>query len=270
MLNAGQQSVRDRVGSALGAVLMQVALASMFLWGLGADLRGAVEAPLRVFDVLPPPPPPEVEKSQPPPRVESDTEKQRFTPDEEGGSAPPNIRSTATEIVAPPPRVQLPVPTPIVAAPVPNVGAAPTQGAAPIRGPGTGSGGFGDGTGSGAGGGGGGGGGYGRLRPPRLIRGRLRNSDYPEELGIAGVQGTVGVIFTVLPDGRAVDCRIRRSSGHRVLDEMTCGLIERRYFYEPSRDWRGRPIVSHIVENHTWAVEEDFYDPPPPRRRRGW
>lgn len=273
MLNAGQQSVGDRVGSAFGAVMVQVGMACVFLWGMGMDVRGAIEAPLRTFNVIPPPPPPEERETRPPPRVESDTENQRFTPDEEGGAAPPNIRSTATEIVAPPPRVPIPVRPPVVAAPVPNIGAAPTQGAADIRGPGTGSGGFGDGTGSGAGGGGGGGGGYGRPRPPRLIRGRLRDSDYPAHLGEMGVGGTVGVIFTVLTDGRAVDCRITRTSGSRELDYYTCELIERRYFYDPSRDWRGRPIVSRVVENHSWMVQDLPPDPReyrPRRRRYGW
>ena len=272
MLNAGQQSVGDRLGSAFGAVLVQLAMASMFLWGMGVDMRGAVEAPLRVFNVIPPPPPPpEVEKSRPPPRIAPDTEKQRFTPDEEGGSSPPNIRSTATEVVVPPPRIPLPVRSPIVAAPRPNVGAAPTQGAADIRGPGYGSGGYGDGTGSGYGGDGGGGGGYGPMRPPRLIRGRLRYSDIPQEIVENGVAGefTVSVIFAVLTNGRVADCQITRSSGIRLLDYRTCEIIEQRFVYDPSRDERGRPIRSRIVQNETWVLEDLPPEPTQYRRRRG-
>lgn len=260
---------RERAGSALSTAIVHLLLGAALLWGLDAPLPPALEAPLRLFDVTPPPPEPKP-PPQPPPRVESDTMAQRVSPGEEGGAAPPNIRSRATEIVAPPPEVRLPLPSPVVAAPKPATGSDPSSGAADIYGPGTGAGGEGDGSGSGWGGGGGGGGGYGRLRPPRLIRGRLRDSDYPAGLGEAGVGGTVSVRYTVLPDGRAVDCEVTGSSGHAALDETTCRLIERRFFFDPSRDGRGRPIVSHIVENHSWLVEDLPPDPdePPPRRRR--
>jgi len=270
MMTEGHQRVRDRIGSAIGAAIVQGLIGAMFLWGLGADLRGAAEAPLRLFDVLPPPPLPEPEPTRPPPRQESDTQNQRFAPGEEGGASPPNLRSRATEIVAPEPVIPLPVTPPVVAAPKPNVGFDRSSGAADIRGPGTGSGGIGDGSGSGAGGGGGGGGGYGRLRPPRLIRGRFRDSDYPAGLGEAGVGGTVSVIFTILVDGTVTDCRITRSSGSRALDDTTCRIIEQRYYFDPSRDEEGRPIRSRMTENHEWVVEDlPPEDEPPRRRRRG-
>ena len=267
-MTAAQPSRSERAGSALGAVLVQAALACLFVWGMGNDARRAMVEPLRLFNILPPPPEPERVAPRPPPRVASDTRRQRFTPREEGGSSPPNLRSQATPVVAPPPIVPLPLRPPIVAATVAGTGADPKSGAAEVRGPGTGSGGVGDGSGSGLGGGGPGGGGYGDYTPPRLIRGRLRNSDYPEGLGEAGIGGTVGVIFTVLADGRVTDCRIRSSSGNARLDDTTCRLIERRFFYEPSRDWRGRPVDSQIVENHSWIVADDPTEDEPVRRRR--
>ena len=267
-LTAAHSSTRDRAGSALASGLVQLAFAGLFIWGMGSDARRVLVEPLKLFNVLPPPPEPEKQASRPPPRVESDTQNRRFTPREEGGAAPPNIRSQATQVVAPEPIVMLPVRPPIVAAKVPGIGSDPTQGAADVRGPGTGSGGIGNGTGSGLGGGGGGGGGYGNFTRPRHIRGRLRNSDYPPGLGEAGIQGTVGVIYTVLADGRVTNCRITSSSGSRVLDETTCDLIERRFFFEPSRDPDGRPIDSRIVENHSWIVEDDPMPPEPVRRRR--
>jgi len=269
MMTAGHQTRSDRLGSAAGALIMQAALASLFLWGMGSDMRHALVEPLRVFNVLPPPPPePERIVTRPPPRVSSEEDNQRFTPREEGGSSPPNIRSQATPIVAPTPIVPLPVSPPVVAAKVPGTGADPTQGAADVRGPGTGSGGFGNGTGSGLGGDGPGGGGFRDFSPPRHIRGRLRDSDYPAGLGEAGITGTVGVIYTVLANGRVVDCRVRRSSGNRMLDDTTCRLIEQRFVFEPSRDPRGRPVNSRIVENHSWLVEDLPDEPPRMERRR--
>lgn len=268
MMAAGQQSRSDRVGSALASLLVQAAFACLFLWGMGGDARQAMVEPLKLFNIVPPQPEPEAKVTRPPPRVPSETDNQRFTPREEGGSSPPNIRSQATPVVAPEPIVPLPIRPPIIAAKVPGTGSDPTQGAADVRGPGTGSGGLGDGTGSGMGGGGPGGGGYSGYRPPRLIRGRLRDSDYPAGLGEAGIQGTVGVIYTVLANGRVADCRVRSSSGSRVLDETTCRLIERRFFFEPSRDPHGRPVDSRIVENHSWIVEDDPSRPEPVRTRR--
>ena len=274
MMAAGQQSQSDRVGSALGSLLVQAALACLFLWGMGSDARQTLIEPLRVFNILPPLPEPERPVTRPPPRVASDTHNRRFTPGEEGGSSPPNIRSQATPVVAPTPVIQLPVTPPIVAAPKPANGSDRTSGNADVPGPGTGSGGFGNGNGSGLGGDGPGGGGYGDYSPPRLVRGRLRASDYPGGLGPSGLGegggdgGTVGVIYVVLPDGHVTDCRIRSSSGNAALDETTCRLIEQRFFFEPSRDWRGRPVESRIVENHSWAVEEDPRNDEPVRRRR--
>ena len=267
-MTAGPQSLRERGSSALAALLVQAAMAALFVWGMGSDARRVIVEPLRLFNLAPPPPEPEPKAVTPPPRVASNTENQRFAPDEEGGSSPPNLRSQATPVVAPEPIVPLPVTTPIVAAPKPATGSDPSSGAADVRGPGTGSGGYGAGTGSGLGGGGRGGGGWSGYRPPRQIRGRLRDSDYPPGLGEAGVQGTVGVIFTVLADGRVTDCRIRSSSGSDILDRTTCRLIEQRFYYDPSRDPRGRPIDSQVYEYHSWLVEDDPAQREPARRRR--
>ena len=259
---------RDRLGSALASIAVQGALAALFVWGMGSDARQALVEPLRVFNILPPPPEPERPVSRPPPQVPSDTHNRRFTPRDEGGSAPPNIRSRATEVVAPEPVIPLPVTTPIRTAMKPALGVDPTSGNADVRGPGTGSGGLGDGSGSGMGGGGGGGGGYGGYSPPRRIRGRLRISDLPEAVLDAGVNARVGVIYGVLADGRVDDCRVFSSSGSAMLDDLTCRLIEQRYVYEPSRDWRGRPVDSHVRHYEEWIVENEPEEPRVERRRR--
>src|SRR5687767_3267123 len=119
---AGREVDRGRAGSALGTGLVHGLLGAALIWGLDAPLPAALEAPLKLFDVTPPPPEPEPPPVRPPPRVESDTQAQRFAPGEEGGASAPNIRSRATDIVAPPPEVRLPVPSPVVAAPKPAAG----------------------------------------------------------------------------------------------------------------------------------------------------
>jgi protein TonB len=150
------------------------------------------------------------------------------------------------------------VPPPIVAAPIAGLGSAASAGAAPVPGPGTGSGGAGNGTGSGSGGNGPGGGGGGGS-PPEWLKGRIRDRDYPRSASEAGIGGTAEVTFRVDPDGRARDCWISSTSGHRDLDVTTCRLIEERFRYRPARDRGGRPVSAWLVEIHEWVI-----DPVPP------
>lgn len=255
---------RARIGAGAAALLVHLALGLALLRGLGAPLPQPVERTLEVFNVAPPPPAPD--PVRPPPRRESPSPNTRHSPGREGAAAPPNLRSQATQVVAPPPLIRLPLPPPITAAPVAGTGSQVSQGAAEVRGPGPGAGGIGNGRGSGGyGDGDGGGGGYGRFTPPRHLRGRLSDRDYPAAAWEAGAGGTVSVRFTVALDGRAVNCRITHSSGYQLLDETTCRLIERRYRFDPSRDRDGRPVLSDVVEDHEWVT----YDEPPDRDRRG-
>jgi periplasmic protein TonB len=214
-------------------------------WGLAIALPdGPVDEPVALFTVDPPEPPPP--RSVPP-------RKRSRRP--EGAAAPPNLRSTATELVAPVPVLVPPAPPPVITAPVANTGAAPTQGAAPRPGPGTGAGG--EGTGFGGGGSGDGdGGGWGDETPPRRIRGRLRDSDYPREAWEAGATGLVTVRYYVNVDGRVSGCRVTHSSGNRALDETTCRLVTERFRYRPSRDGEGRPVRSVVVVDHEWVMED--------------
>ncbi len=158
-------------------------------------------------------------------------------------------------MVAPPPRIKLEVPTPVVAAPIAGQGNAASAGSADVPWPGTGAGGEGTGTGSGAfgNGTGGGGGGGGGIRA-RWVKGRIRNDDYPRSAFEQGAQGTVYLRFTVLPNGYVSDCRVTRSSGNAALDSTTCQLIERRFRYRPARDAMGRPVPEVIRGEHQWDL----------------
>jgi periplasmic protein TonB len=178
----------------------------------------------------------------------------------QGAAAPPNLRAHATTIVAPPP-VLPPIPVPVVTAPRAGQGPDAFAGASAVAGPGTGAGGTGNGSGSGGDGEGDGGG----DTPPRQIKGRLKNSDYPAAAGEAGVSGTVSVRYVVETDGRVSACEITRSSGSRILDETTCRLIRERFRFRPSLDAQGRPVAAAIVENHSWYVRHEDAPPDQPR-----
>lgn len=259
MSGVTSEDTRARIEAGAAALLVHALIGAALIRGLGVPVSRVVEQTLDVFDVAPPPPPEPEPVRPPPPRAAEPSPKQRRSPGREGAASPPNLRSQATQIVAPPPVVRLPIPPPITAAPVAGVGSGASQGAADVRGPGFGAGGYGDGRGSGGYGDGDGGGG-GRESPPRHLRGRMSDADYPRAALEMGAGGTVSVRFTVNLEGRAVNCRITESSGNRELDINTCRLIERRYRFEPSRDWRGRPVLADIVEDHTWVA----------RPREGW
>ncbi|WP_294039905.1 energy transducer TonB [Sphingomonas sp.] len=237
---------------AVGAMVVQGVLLWALIAGLAVSSSPALRDRIASFALTPdqPAPPP------PPPQTKRNSSK-------EGAASPANIRSTATEIVAPKP-ILPPPPQPIAAAPVANTGVQTTQGAAPVEGPGYGAGSVGNGFGSG-GAGDGDGAGDGRDTPPRRIGGRIKPSDLPDDLAYnlsSGVDLTVGVKYAVEEDGRVTDCRITRSSGNRALDLLTCDLIERKFRYRPALDENREPFKSWIVENHTW----NFEDADPQRR----
>jgi len=128
-----------------GAILAVAAVHALLLFAL-LNLSGTIkladpQSALKVINLsdAPPPPPPAVVLPQPKPKQQ------------EGGSAPKNIKSQATPVVAPKPKIETPPVQKIVASNTPHQGTAPTQGASDVAGPGTGAGGAGTGTGSGGG-----------------------------------------------------------------------------------------------------------------------
>lgn len=235
---------RDRLRGACAAILVQALLGWMLVAGLATRWTARSESEsLSVFRVVPPAPSP--------PPVHPPAEHRR-APHRAGEASPPNRRSTATELVAPPP-VLPPLLPPIVAATRADTGAQATSGAAPVAGPGNGAGGAGNGRGAGGAGDGDGGGGGGT--PPRWRSGELRDSDYPRDAGEAGTSGRVGVQYLVAVNGRVTDCEITRSSGSPALDDTTCRLIMKRFRFDPSRDAQGRAVPAWLVETHEWVVE---------------
>ena len=259
-MTAQDVNIRDRLKAGIPVLVIHVGLAFALMYSLVLDRIPRPPEELQLVDVpqsLPPPPP----------RIPVEHPHSRRR---EGASSPPNLEARPTEVVAPPPVV--PQPPPLPAAPVAGPGSKPTSGAAPVPGPGTGAGGVGNGTGNGGSGDGPGGGGDGGESPPRHIRGRISDHDYPRGAAEHGISGTVSVIYTIETDGRATHCAITHSSGNAELDETTCRLIEERFIFEPSRDRSGRPIRARMVQDHEWDVEDvrprpDDEPPPPPRRR---
>ena len=238
MYRSGVRSRRESMAIAAVA-LLHAAVAYLALTPSLIEMP-VVEAPLMIAEITPPTPEPEV----PPEPAKA------RAPRPEGAASAANKRARPSEVVAPPPPIE--VPPPIVAAPVASTGPDASAGAAPVAGPGTGSGGEGMGLGSGGQGSGTGGGGGGGAR---WLKGRIKDSDYPRAAAKAEIGGAVIVNFDVGTNGRASNCRVVSSSGNADLDGTTCRLIEKRFRYKPATDAQGRTVPSVAAWRQEWWLE---------------
>jgi protein TonB len=235
---------KDRSGAIAAVIAIHAALLVAFLNISGRMPLPASESVLQVLDIKSPDPlPPPQEKQQP-------RQKRK-----EGGAAPPNIKSEATPLAAPKPRIVVPSTPQIAAAETPRQGAASTQGAANLPGPGTGAGGAGTGAGAGAGGSGTGEGGEGAAYPPHLATPVLRGRDFPRGLLDQWPSGApVFLRLRVDPRGYVSECVIDRRTGVAAIDGEICNLAYQRLRFRPALNRYGQPVAG-------WFG----YAQPPPR-----
>jgi protein TonB len=226
---------RDKGGAIAAVIAVHAALLFALLHMSGKIDLGDPQSVLRVFDVgqPPPPPPPPQQRQQPKPK------------EKEGGSAPKNIKSEATPVAAPKPKIETPPVQKIAATETPRQGAAPKQGASDVRGPGTGAGGAGTGTGGGSGGSGSGGGGdNGVAEPPHLTTPVLRGRDFPREMLERWPRGaTIFLRLRVDARGYVSECAVDRGSGVREIDSAMCNLAHDRLRFRPALNRSGQAVA---------------------------
>ena len=229
-------SNRDRSGAITAVIAIHAALLFAFLHVAGKIDLGDTQDALRIFDLSntePPPPPPQQHQ-------------QRRPREKQGGSAPKNIRSEATPVVAPKPKIETPPVQKIAATETPRQGTAPTQGASDVRGPGTGAGGIGTGTGSGSGGNGPGGGGDNGVaaEPPHLATPVLRGYDFPPNIVEQWPpRATVFLRLRVDARGYVSECAVDRGSGVRAIDAIMCNLAHDRLRFRPALNRSGQAVA---------------------------
>lgn len=222
---------RSRSGAIIAVIAVHALLLFALLYLPGRIGSSANQSVLRIFDVIDLPPP------VPPPRPPEPAAKHK-----PGGSAPANIKSEATQVVAPKPRVETPPIQALPATETPREGTAPTEGQSNVQGPGTGGGGNGNGNGNGNGGGAGAG--EAVAVPAALIRG-ISGREYPEALQRSWPRG--GIIYVRLriePNGRPSRCDVMRSFGDPTADQWTCALLMQRSEFRPALNARGAPIAA--------------------------
>ena len=227
---------RDKSGAIALVAAIHAALLFAFLHMSGKIDLADPQSALKMFDVNTPEPPP-----PPPPPPQQQREQQK--PKEKEGGSPANVRSQATPVVAPKPQVEPQRPNPIAVTETPNHGAAPTQGAANVRGPGTGAGGTGTGTGTGSGSGNGGGDG-GVADPPHLISPVLTGRDIPRELLQQWPGGTpVFLRLRVNPQGYVSECNVLRGTGNAAIDNAMCNIAHDRLRFRPAVNRSGQAVA---------------------------
>jgi len=228
---------RDKSGAVALVIAIHAALLFAFLNISGKMNLADPQSVMRVFDIrdVPPPPPP-------PPPARQQQQKPR---EKEGGSAPKNIKSEATPVVAPKPKIETPPVQKIAATETPRQGAAPTQGASDVRGPGTGAGGSGNGAGSGSGGNGSGGGGDGGVAdPPHLVTPVLTGRDLPRDL-LRQWPGGVPVFLRlrVNAQGYVSECNVLRGTGNPSIDNTMCNIAHDRLRFRPAVNRNGQAVA---------------------------
>jgi len=218
---------RDR-GAAIAAVIGIHALLLLALLHLSGKVDLAdPQAAMTVISLRQPPPPPPEQ-----PLRASKTA---------GASAPKNIKSEATPVVAPKPEIVTPPVQRIVASPTPRAGTAAAQGASDMAGPGTGAGGSGNGTGSGGNGSGGGGG---MVEPPHLATAVLTGRDFPPQLLDEWPgRATVFLRLRISPQGSVSECTVDRGTGVPEIDGEVCSLAHQRLRFRPALNGSGQPVA---------------------------
>ena len=239
-----QASTRpDRLKALAAVLLVHAGLAAIILSGLNVRIAGVDVNPLKTFDISDPPPPPPIVEQPRPKRDESSAPKDE--------AAPANIRSKPTPVVAPEPRIPLPVDQPIRTAEVKGPeGLDRSAGASNVAGPGTGAG----GTGSGFGGGGSGGTGSGQGYTPASRISKIPDSQYRRIVAASGMRrGRIGITLKVNTDGRPSHCRIARTSGNPSVDSMMCQMALQYVRFRAARDPQGRPVAQDITWYPDWS-----------------
>ena len=91
---------------------------------------------------------------------------------------------------------------------------------------------------------------------PATPRGRgnaFTDDDYPSASRAAEEEGVARVSYVVGTDGRVTGCEVIQTSGFKRLDDATCGIIQRRFRFNPAtRD--GQPVAERKTQPVRWRL----------------
>ena len=219
MAYADQQMSGNRVVAIIIVALIHVALGYALITGLAySAVKKAIE---RVTTVDIEEPEPEEEPPPPPPPDEIVPPPPVAPPPPINVSvSPPQIQTVTTP---PPPAPVIPIARP-APPPAPAPAPPPPQRANPEP----------------------------RGRPQSWVT----NDDYPSRAVREEAEGVVRFRLTVGPDGRVANCDVTGSSGHSVLDDEVCRLLQRRARFDPALDSRGNPTTGTWSSSFRWQLQQ--------------
>ena len=208
-----------RLGGLLFVVLLHVALGYALVSGLARETVEVLrQAPIEtriIQEVAPPPEPP----PPPPPPPQLKAPPPPFIPPPEIRIATPPPVNAITQTTAEKP------PAPVLPPPLPPVAEAPP--AAPVRVPAS-------------------------INPAKDCRGKPA---YPSLSRRLGEQGVVVLEFTIEADGKVLDAKVKKSSGHPRLDEAAkTGLTTLCKFHPGTLDGKPERAVATIA--YRWTLGE--------------
>jgi len=89
----------------------------------------------------------------------------------------------------------------------------------------------------------------------RLSRAETKGRfSYPEVALQLRHQGDVTYKVEINEEGRAENCRVIESSGHKELDDATCDLIQTRGVFRPALDNHGELVRSEFQGKMSWRL----------------
>jgi len=91
-------------------------------------------------------------------------------------------------------------------------------------------------------------------RPERSLYTYASSDDYPHSAVKSGAMGETHALVTVGINGRASDCRIIRTSGHRDLDSASCNIVTRRVRFTPARTSDGALVLGPAYLTMRWEL----------------
>lgn len=96
-----------------------------------------------------------------------------------------------------------------------------------------------------------------RASPKGSMQNLMSTDDYPSASLRNNEEGAVGYRLEVGTDGKVSSCSITQSSGHPMLDETSCRLLQRRARFNVAKDAAGKPIPSVWPGRFVWKIPKD-------------
>jgi len=84
----------------------------------------------------------------------------------------------------------------------------------------------------------------------------VAEDDYPMVALRDEIEGRVGFVLGVGPDGVPTSCTVETSSYSEALDTQTCKLLMERARFHPATDPQGRPVQGRYRSTVRWTIPE--------------